>query len=314
MYNESQKSRFMDERNSEVTLAENYLQRLFVDLEPYEEELGKDISQFTTKEILNYFKVKNMRSLDLINNYNSQLSAYTQWCLEQNLVPDGINHFMELNQDVLNTCVNRAAMANTIMSRERVLEIASEMKNPRERFVLLMLFETGNSKHFSNIFYAKPEDFDFDKKILHTYEGRTVDVSDELIHIVRRCIEEDTFIIYKQGGRNEFQTQRKLINRGYVYKETETVQVFTDTKIMTNRLQGGMKEAFKYIGLLSWTKLNAFAESGLIWDIKQAAMKNDLTISEVLRNIEIRNKILYQHNYKGKFSPKQFMRKYGDYL
>ena len=314
MYNQLQKERFIDERNSEVTLADNYLTRLFVDLESYEEELGKDISQFTTKEILNYFRVKNIRSLDLINNYNSQLSAYTQWCLEQNLVPDGINHFMELNQDILNTCVNKAALSDTIMSRDRILEIIKDMKNPREQFVVLMLFETGNSNHFANIFYAKPEDFDFDKNMVNTYEGKTVRVSDELLHVVRRCVDQDTFIIYKQGGRNEYQTQRRLINRGYVYKETETVTVFNDAKIMTNRLQGGMKEAFKYVGLLPWTKLNAFAESGLIWDIKQAAEQNQMTISEVLRNRNIRNAILYQHNYNGKFSPKQFLRKYGNYL
>lgn len=314
MYNQSQKERFIEERNSEVTLADNYLTRLFVDLELYEEKLGKDVSQFTTKEILDYFKVKNIRSLDLINNYNSQLATYTQWCLDQNLVPDGINHFMELNQDILNTCVNRAALADTIMSRDRVLEIIKDMKNPREQFVILMLFETGNSNHFCNIFYAKPEDFDFDNKTLHTYEGRTVNVSDELLHVVRRCIDQDTFIIYKQGGRNEYQTQRRLINRGYVYKETETVTVFDNTKIMTNRFQGGMKEAFKYVGLLPWTKLNAFAESGLIWDFKQAAEQNQMTVSEVLNNRDLRNRILYQHNFDGKFSPKQFLRKYGNYL
>ena len=55
LYNEEQKSRYIDKKNSEVTLAPGFLRNLFVKSAPFEEKFGKDICEFTSNEIQEFY-------------------------------------------------------------------------------------------------------------------------------------------------------------------------------------------------------------------------------------------------------------------
>ena len=95
MYNEERKRRFISEHNVEVTLPNNYLECQFNKISNVEETLNKDLCNFTFYEITEYYKLLNLTSTVSLSVMNSQFSLYTQWCLQQNLVDDGQNHFLE---------------------------------------------------------------------------------------------------------------------------------------------------------------------------------------------------------------------------
>ena len=71
LYNEEIKLRFISERNREVILPENYLERQFRKISDMERELNKDLSNFTFYEIIEYYKLLNIPSLDSLSVMNS---------------------------------------------------------------------------------------------------------------------------------------------------------------------------------------------------------------------------------------------------
>ena len=85
LHNEEIKLRYISERNKEVIISSNYLECQFNKTSKMEEELCKDVSNFTVYEITEYYKMLNASSFDTLFVMNSQFSMYTQWCLQKNL-------------------------------------------------------------------------------------------------------------------------------------------------------------------------------------------------------------------------------------
>lgn len=312
MYNSLQKERYIAEKESETILPTGFLDRMFRKTEPEEENLGKDVSQFTTAEILNLYKIINFRSIDSLVNYHFQLSNYGNWCLQQNLVLDGINHFNELNVDILNTCINKTALESSIIDGEKLLEIVSRLKNPRDKFVLMMLFETGKSKNQENLFKAKLSDIDEEAGTMKLFDGRVVNVSRQLINIAKSAASEDDYYLYDPSPNLRKET-RPLVDSGTIYKET-SLAVNTDPIPRMARLNNGMNTALTSLGYKKkWIKLNAFAESGIISAIKELMEENDMTAEQVLKDRDLRNEINNQHNANIR-SVATFLRKYQDVL
>lgn len=313
MYNEELKKRFIEERESNVTLASNSLQNLFNKSEKYEEANEKDISCFSVGEILDFYKMVQTKSIDVLININSQLNTYTSWCMSRNLIPTGINNYSEITSEMLGFCVNKLAMETGILSEKQVHEIVNRMKNPREQFLLLMLYETGKTKNLRNVFYAKIDDFNVDACKLRTVDGRKVNVSPRLCEIAQKANAEKKYHSYinvpdsRTAGR-----QRYLVDRGYIYKETDTVTNDTSPAVKVNRAQIGIKKSFEILGIPKWVSLKDFQNSGIINHIKQLATENNMTCEDVIYDIDLREKVEYQHATK--IVPKNFIRRFKDFL
>lgn len=311
MYNEIQKKRYIDIRNQEVILGYNYLENIFNKTQAIEERIGKDVSCFTIKEILDLYKADiNVKSIDVLTNINSQLSLYTQWCISQNLVPTGINNYQEISVDIISSCVNRLAMENSIFTREAILDIANNMRNKREKFVLLMLFETGKAKHYSTIFNAKISDIDKAKGIMNLSDGRIVSVSKELIKYAEQADQE--FVYYSYGTQDiKRGVERELEDTDYIYKELSNTLVY-DIQHKVVRLGKSMRKAMQLAGVSNWTKLNSIAESGTIYQIHELAERHNISTKEVINNKNLKEIVEYQHSVS--IRPVVFMRKFEDYL
>ena len=67
MYNAEVKFRFIEEKEAETTLPNNYLNRLFNRTEIYEDQLGKDVCNFTFNEIVDMYKSMRIFSLMMKN-------------------------------------------------------------------------------------------------------------------------------------------------------------------------------------------------------------------------------------------------------
>ena len=304
MYNEERKNIFIKEREGEVVMSPNTLQNIFAKTEGLEEEYERDVADFSIPQIMECYKRINT---------NTQLAYYAAWCMSRNLIPNGINNFQEITLEMLNTCCNKLAVESGYMTREEVLSIARAMKNAREKFVILMCYETGRSKHFQNIFKAKMEDFDEDGW-LDTYDGRRVRISRELYFAAveaDRELEYNAFIVVPDS--NAASRQRMLVDRGYIYKETDTVNNVETFEQQRIRMNLAIKKNFDVIGLPNWIQLKEIENSGVINMIKGIAEREGVNDKDVLWNRELRKEVENQYGILIR-SPKQFLRKFGQFL
>ena len=78
MYNADLKRRYIEEKSKEVTVPDYFLESQFKKVSVAENEYNKDVSNFTTNEIIEYYKSLNIHTFDSIVVLNSTLSQYTQ--------------------------------------------------------------------------------------------------------------------------------------------------------------------------------------------------------------------------------------------
>jgi len=314
MYNEQQKLRFIDDKSEEVVAPVHAMVNFFNKAEQMETEMDKDLSMFSINEILDLYKTISSRSLDVINNINSLFGNYTSWCMSHNLVPSGINNFREITMEMMTSCVNKLAMENGILTEEEVLHIVRLLPNYREKFFVLMAYETGKTKNYEHIFKAKLSDFDFDNNIFHSPDGRTVKVSPRLCDIAKETDITLEYIPYLETeDERVLNRKRLLIDEGYIYKETDTVKNTSDIKVKLSRVRLGLRKGFRYIGVAEWITMKEFQNSGVINHFKKIAAEKEMDIESVIRNKELRAEVENQHAISI-LSPKAFIRKFKEFL
>ena len=304
MFNQEQKERYINTKEETTIVANNYLKRLFNYMEKYEEEKQKDLSQFTAFEIMECYKLFNLRSFDALNVRNSAYSLYTQWCLEQNLVPDGQNHYLEVSMDAIYSCLNKMAMDNSIISREELISLSRILPNARDKFVILYFFEVGRNKDYSDLTNLRMEDFDIENQTV-TLSDRTVFVSRELINLAEESIVEDQYIPLKFGS-----------SRILPYIPSDTVVRFVPPARQFSEFSKGRKiyhlmvRVLDYIGIGKWHTINTIIESGKIHMVNTKAKERGITGEEYI------NHYLFEveHQYGCNIIPSIFKRKYQDYL
>ena len=304
MFNQEQKERYINAKEETTIVANNYLKRLFNYMEKYEEEKQKDLSQFTAFEIMECYKLFNLRSFDALNVRNSAYSLYTQWCLEQNLVPDGQNHYLEVSMDAIYSCLNKMAMDNSIISRKELISLSRILPNARDKFVILYFFEVGRNKDYSDLTNLRMEDFDIENQTV-TLSDRTVFVSRELINLAEESIVEDQYIPLKFGS-----------SRILPYIPSDTVVRFVPPARQFSEFSKGRKiyhlmvRVLDYIGIGKWHTINTIIESGKIHMVNTKAKERGITGEEYI------NQYLFEveHQYGCNIIPSIFKRKYQDYL
>lgn len=279
MYNSELKKRYIEIREREVTLPNNYLTLQFEKVAEYEEELGKDVSCFTAYEILEYYKIRNLHSIESLQSLNSQLSLYAQWCLQENLVQDNQNHFLELNKEILNGCVNKYVLDKGIVSRETLLQWIYELPNPKDQFILLSLFEYGKTKNFTNIVYVTMSDIDEDNNRLSLPDGRVVAISDELKNIAYNS--HETYDYYSITGKGVKVVPLVSFDNRIVKNypnASDTVSEFQKSRVIYN----SVVRSLDYVGAATWCSANSLVVSGKIHMIRKRATELNITPTEYL--------------------------------
>ena len=90
MYKNEMKEGFIKDYMRSRVVAKTSLYSLFKKTETYEEQLGKDCSQFTKEEIINMYTEFKAKSVYVLMNYNTILKAYCAWR----------KYYHELNNDI----------------------------------------------------------------------------------------------------------------------------------------------------------------------------------------------------------------------
>lgn len=305
MYNKELKGQYISERENEVVLPNNYLRCQFEKSSQIEEELGKDISNFTVYEIIEYYKFLNLTVLDCLMVMNSQFSLYTQWCLQNNLVKDNQNHFLEITTEKMNSCLNKALLNMKFVSKETILGWVNQLPNPKDQFVLLGLYEGIKGKDFCELSKLKPEDIKGNIATLCT--GREIELSDTLLNIISECLEEDTYYSLTGNGSKRM----PLFYKGYIIKDYPNTKEGVSEFQIGRKLYNGITRTLNYFGVLDYMSANSITESGKLNMIKSRAKELGMTSREYIYSDYITE---VEKKYNCKIVKSTYWIKYQDYL
>lgn len=275
MFNEEIKERFIKEKTDTVIVPEYFLRHIFSLTEPFEERIGKDISNFTTYEILDMFKTFNFNSFYYLRNISSQLSTYTGWCVSENLVIDCQNHFLEIGKDLILKCINQAANEYKIVSRDTILDWCDSLPNPSDSFLLLALFEGIYGKDYEEIYTATSESIE--GNIFHTNTGRDVPISDRLVYYANRSLDTDTY--YSLTGK--LKRQVDFVPSDKIIKDYPNIYT-TSQRQLGRRIYNKTSRIFKYLGVDKYMNTYAIINSGIIHFVNVKAKEFGISGEEYL--------------------------------
>ena len=304
-YNEELKNRFLNEKAKSIDI--NQIKWHLLRCTDYEKEYDKDLCNWNIYEIIECYKMLNISVLEVLTSINSSCSQYTQFCLENNLVNDNQNHFIECTPNTLSNCINKAILDKKIISRETILEWVDELPNPRDQFILLSLFEFGKSKDFKDIVEARPEDLDKEKKVLKLSD-REVKISNKLISIIDDCIETENY--YSISGKNEKVV--KLVDYGRILKVYPNQDNNVDQHQKGRNIYIACRRIFQYFDIGKYMNPNAIVESGKLHMIKERAKELSIRPVDYVYNSDYIREV--ENQFGCTIIKSTYIKKYEEYL
>ena len=305
-YNEDWKKRYLAEKETMLSIPSNYIDVQFRKAAETEYELNKDVSNWTTYEIIEYYKLLNVTSYESLLCLNSIFSQYTQFCLENSLVRDNQNHYLECSKEILSSCINKAILDKKMVDRETVLRWVDELPNPKDQFIILSLFEYGKSKDFKDTVYASMKNLDETNNILEISD-RKVKVSDRLVEIIHECKTEDVY--YSISGKG---TKRMpLVDYGYIIKSYPNQNMDLSEFQKGRNIYIACQRIFDYLGVGQWMSPNSLSEAGKLYTLKEKSKENNLTPIQYLYSEDIKD---IENQYGCKIVKSVYAKKYGEYL
>lgn len=310
MFNKELKDRYITEKRACTTIADYYFDSLFKKTELFETELNKDASCFTAYEIINMYKTLSITSLDMISAMNSNLSMYTQWCIQESLVPDSQNHYLEITREMMPTLLNKAVIDKKIVDRETILDWCRQMPNPSDSFCLLALFEGLKGSGYSEISNAKIDNFiqedEVDYYVIN--EDRKIKVSKTLIEYAK--LSNETFEYH--SITRDMSKRTELVENGKILKDQPNIRAEETYAILRRRVQSKLTRIFDYLGVLNWMNGNDVRMSGIIYMINQRIEELGITGRDYVYSKSGITEIKNQYDFN--VIPSIFYDKYNQYL
>ena len=305
MFNAEYKERYIKEKNSESIVPKGYLENQFKKISLMENKLNKDVSNFTFYEIIEYYKLLNTHSVEFLRVLNSHFSAYTQWCLQQNLVRDGQNHFLEMTSEDYDSCVNKTLFNLKVINKKVIMRWVDELQNPRDKFVLLGLFEGIKGKDFCELANLRPGDVD--GNIVNLCTGRKIEISDKLKYIIEDCIDET--IYYSVSGKEK--KTMPLIDRGYIIKDYPNTRDDVSEFQRGRQIYNSIQRVIKCIGVYPTVNANQIFESGKLDMIKVRSEELGINCIDYIYS---KNREEVEEKYDCTIKQKTYIMKYKNYL
>ena len=304
-YNPELKIQYIEEKSQEVIIPNNYLECQFNKTSKMEEELDKDLSNFTVYEIVEYYKLLNISSFDTLFVMNSQFSMYTQWCLQKSLVKDNQNHFLEMTLEHLKDCLNKALFKMRFITRERILNWVDELPNPKDQFVLLGLFEGLKGKDFCELSKLRPENIKGNIASLCT--GREIKLSNRLLKIISDCVVEDKYYSITGNATKVM----PLLDKGFVIKDYPNARADVSDFQVGRKIYNSITRILNYFDVGNFMTANSVFESGKIDMIKERAKELGMSCRDYIYSNHIED---VEKKYNNKVVRSMFWLKYADYL
>ena len=305
MYNEDLKKRYITEKNELVTIDKYYLPNIFKKTEPFENLLNKDLCNFTTEEIESMIKLCGFTSYNMITTFISTCSIYTNWCMNQGMVLDSQNHFLEIRPEQYSLLVNKAIYEMRTVDRDQIERWINELPNPSDRFVFLGVFEGIKGKEYSEFVDIVRDDINLDKSTIRL-KGAKGEMKFSKLLCNIGIESADTMTYTPLTGKME--RESKFIPSDKVIKDMANIRDGGKSKTLGRRIYFRLLRSFKYLGIDSFFDSNALQNSGMIYMIKQRSDELNITKEEYIYNHINEINLKYGKHYY----PYDLIRKIGD--
>lgn len=305
MYNEETKRRYIEYKEASTIMCDNYLYRVFEAVSSSEIKAGKDIADFTSNEIIDYYKLVNKASVDSLVTLNNTLSLYTQWYINELLSIDHQNHFSELTRECLSRCVNKCRVEYSIIQRNELLESIKDLPNPSDSFIILALFEGINGNNYKELLKLHLSDFRDDTVTL--YDGRKINVSPELTKWASLSAEEK---YYYRLIREKEQSIKFLESDDTIIKSYPNTKSWVSERQQGKRIYYKIKKALDYMGL-PWVSGNNLILSGKIHFINTRCAELGISGHDYIYSDRLME---LNHQYGCNIVRSNFYNDYKDYL
>lgn len=301
-YNLPLKQEYVDEMSYRNTHLGIFLNCQFAKSESYEEKLGKDLCAFTVAEIIEYYKTLCLTSYETLAVLNSQFKIYTNWCMNRGMVPDNQNHYYEIINETIISCINTGLAYERIVTRNELLKILEGAYNSSDVFLALALFEGICGKEMCEFNALNMKAFSKDLTVkLNT--GRILKISGKLYDTAEESANEYTYYTMSiRGGIREFKF------REYDDSILKCMYNATMDGDVRQRLYNKLMRMKKNLGAECLTTAS-LTESGRIEMIRNLSKKESISFKEAL----IKHKEV-EDIYGKVYSYSTFMLKYGDII
>lgn len=297
MYNSEQKQNYLRYKAYETDHT-NTIECRFEEIASYEEELQKDLCDFTHRDIEAYYIRVNHKNVAILANMNSAYKGYTHWCITNGLTLGNVNYYEDFSTEVLNKYVNSLLKEASYISREELLIEISRLPNPRDQFALLAIFEYGKSKNLMDVGLANIYGLDGNRFTLPS--GRTVDISNKLREIIIEANAAQKYFANKD--------ERVLFEDGTLIKATRQ-SAYTDAKNVGVKVSKIIKRALGIMGYEGILSVHALSEAGKLHMIKTLMKKYDMSMKELL---ESEHKKEIEAQYGCKIISCEYLYRFGD--
>ena len=291
MYKNEMKEGFIKDYMRSRVVAQTSLYSLFRKVEPYEEKLDKDCSQFTKNEIIEMYKEFGAKSVYVLLNYNTILKAYCAWMKHCHglLCPIA---YEDLNTNMLKPLVSQSA--NKILSREEITEIEDQLYNWTDKAIVECLWEGLSGNSMKDLVGIEEKMIDHKTKQLYLPDGRIFDLSDRLYEFLINAFNEEEYLCYGETMR-----VKKLIGKGKMYKERDNAYAMDSDDKFFRWVYRKVMNFRQHIGIAEMTMKN-ISTSGMVHYLRQGMQQTGLGLKEFLLT-EDGAKLMDKYNYTSEF-------------
>ena len=213
MYNSEMKEGFIKDYLRSRVVARTSLYSLFRKVEPFENEKGKDCSQFNKDEVLSMYTDFKAKSIYVLLNYNVILKAYCAWMryYHKKAVTES---YENITIELIKPCVPEDS--NKFLSREEMTEIEDQLYNWTDKAILECLWEGISGPSMNDLVTINRNMVDTEEKLIYFSDGRVVHLTERLSDFLTRAFDETEYMCYGATLR-----VKKLIGVGRLYKERD---------------------------------------------------------------------------------------------
>ena len=225
-FNQKFKLQYLNDNESRNINIGTTVDLLFRRIAPTETMLGKDLYDFTVVEILGYYKYLCTPSLESLMIMNNQYKLYTAYALKKGIVGDNQNHYAEIDNQTLNTCVHTGLARAKIVTRKELIDIleSSDVENVSDKVIALAIFEGVAGKEMTELTHMRVEDIDQENNIIQLYGGRKLKISDKLKFWCLESAEEYDF----------YNSMSKTKNKRYLGSDDRIIKRLSNSTVDTD--------------------------------------------------------------------------------
>lgn len=222
-------------------IAPNTLPRIFDIVEPLESYYEKDCCNFTIDEIKSVLMAFRSSDVWTVRQKVSLLKSYTNYCIDHGFSTDGINHYVEVSTEIIESCIDKRKAEVMMVTEEDVDEMLALLDSPRDKLLILAPYEGISGKGYCEILELRKSDL-LPNNLVKLCDGRIIQVSAKLHSIMEDA--GDLSYYTRSDGKNLELQQSEFIfksSKGNVASELSVKNRIMSIKKMVDRPYLGIK-------------------------------------------------------------------------